>query len=168
MEKLKDISFKTVVNKIALAIVLILQLLVLHIVALCILWMINAPLQRLIVQDPFEFCFGGGLSFSMGVFIMQMYEMFAVSLVGAVLIVRHGWWSKKLFVHAAVWYAVYLVVSLCIIYYEGKDWNILWSDYLKLFAIENSMFPLIVIILAAVPLYIVHYRVNKKKGNTAE
>lgn len=168
MERLKDILAKTVVNKIVLAIVLILLLLVLHIVALYILWEIDIPLQRLIVQDPFGWSFKSGLTFSMGTFAMQVFEAFAVSLVGAVLIVRHGWWSKRLLVHTAVWYAIYLVLSLCIIYYEGEDWNILWSDYLKLFAIENSLFPLIVIILAVVPLYIVYSLVNKKKSNTAE
>ncbi len=152
MEKLKDISVKTVVNKIVPAILLILLLLLLHIVALYILCKIDIPLHKLIVQDPFEWSFKSGLSFSLGTFTMQVFEAFAVSLVGAVLIVRHGWWGKKLFIHTAVWYAVYLVVSLCIIYYEGKDWNILWSDYLKLFAIENSLSPLIVIALMAVPM----------------
>jgi hypothetical protein len=104
----------------------------------------------------------------MGTFAMQVFEAFAVSLVGAVLIVRYGCWSKKLFVHTVVWYAVYLVLSLCIIYYEGGDWNILWSDYLKLFAIENSLSPLIIIALAAIPLYIAHCLANKMKDDNVE
>lgn len=163
----KDISVKTVVEKIALAVVLIILLLVLHIVALYILWQIDIPLKNLIIQDPFEWNFKSGLTFSMGTFSMQVFEAFVVSLVGAVLIVRHGWWSKKLLVHTAVWYAIYLVVSLCIIHYEGKDWNILGSDYLKLFAIENSLFPLIIIVLVAVPTGIVRLFVSNKVRKTA-
>lgn len=168
MDRLKDISAKTVVNKIALAIVLILLLLVLHIVALYILWKIDIPLKNLIVHDPFGWSFKSGLTFSMGTFAMQVFEAITVSLVGAILIVRHGWWSKKLLIHTVVWYAVYLVVSFSIIYHEGKDWNILWSDYLKLFAIENSLSPLIVIALAAIPLYIAHCFANKMKDDNVE
>jgi hypothetical protein len=104
----------------------------------------------------------------MGTFAMQVFEAITVSLVGAILIVRHGWWSKKLLIHTVVWYAVYLVVSFSIIYHEGKDWNILWSDYLKLFAIENSLSPLIIIALAAIPLYIAHCLANKKKDDNVE
>lgn len=169
MKRLNDISTKTLVDKITLAIVLILLLLVLHIFALYLLWQIDIPLKRMIVQDPFEWSFKSGLTFSMGTFAMQVFEAFAVSLVGTVLLVRYGWWSKKLFVHTAVWYAVYLVLSLCIIYHESVDWNILRSDYLKLFAIENSLLPLIVIVLVAVLLAIVRLYLDnneKKQGRS--
>ena len=137
-------------------------LLVLHLPAVVILDFIDEPLKRQIVQDPF--CWSGisGLKFSMATFATMVYESFAVSFVGAVLIVRHGWWSKKLLLHTAVWYVVYLVITLSIIHYEGKDWNILWSDYYRLFTIENSIFPLIVMLIVAIPAFVVHLFPHKK------
>lgn len=137
-------------------------LLLLHLLAMVILDLIDEPLKRQIVQEPFCWGFPSGMKFSVATFAMMVYESFAVSFVGAVLIVRHGWWCKKLLLHTALWYAVYLVVSLCIIHYEGKDWNILWSDYYRLFTIENSIFPLIVILIVVVLAFVVHLFTHKK------
>lgn len=163
----KETALK-VLKKVPKLLGIMILLLVLHLLAVVILDIIDEPIKRQIVQDSFGWGFPSGMKFSVATFAMMVYESFAVSFVGAVLIVRHGWWNKKLLLHTALWYAVYLVVSLCIIHYEGKDWNILWSDYYRLFTIENSIFPLVVILIVAIPAFIVHFFTHKKTDDVKE
>jgi hypothetical protein len=163
MYRLKDISAKTIVDKVALTIVLAFLLLVLHMVARSILSVFENSLYDFFVGDS-DIWGVRGIEFGFAAFIMQVYESLAVSLVGSVLVVRHGWWNKKLLKHIAVWYAVYLAISFAVIIYEGKDWGILWDATLIFFTVENSLLPLIVIALYASMVAIIQLFLNKICG----
>lgn len=173
MEKkeLSEIAFK-LSKKCAMAFCVMILLLVLHIVSLVILGVIDTPLQKLIVRDPFQWGGMSGFKFDLGAFTMMVFEAITVSVVGAILVVRHGWCSKKFFIHTAVWYAAYLAVSFAILIYEGNDWGLLWDDYYVVFTIENCLFPLIVIAIPAGITAIVRLFARRKndsvKGENAD
>lgn len=169
MEKkgMKEIAFK-LAKKCALALCVMILLLVLHIVSSIILGVIDVPLQKLIVRNPCHWLGMSGFKFDLGAFIMMVIEALTVSLVGAILVARHGWWSKKLFVHTAIWYAIYLAVSFGILIYEGNNWGLLWDDYYVVFTIENCLFPLIVIAIPIVITAIARLFVRRKNDDVKE
>lgn len=151
MEK-KDIKGLVILlaEKCAMALALTLLLIALNVVSIIILGELDDPLQKLIVQD--QFVWGGirGLKFSMGAFSLLVFEALAIAVVGAILIVRHGWWGKKLLIHTTIWYVVYLMISLGILIYEGTDWGFLRDGFFVVFTIENCLFPLISIMILVV------------------
>ena len=126
-----------------------------------VLLVIEAQLEKLIDWDPFPMGGKGAFTFSLGACIMVLFETFAVSLVGAILVVRHGWWSKKLLDHITIWYAVYLVLSLGILIHEGFAWD-LWDVYYVVFTIGNCLYPLIVIAIYIAIVAIARRIVGKK------
>lgn len=151
MEKKSEDRVSKVLNKLPMVLYVTILLLILHMVAFELMTQIETPLKKLVVHNSFGFSGMSGFELSIATFAMIVMEAFVTSIVGAVLVARYGWWNIKLFSRIVLYYLVYLAVSLGIIVYEGNRWGISGNDYLILFAIENSLLPLLVIgMMAAV------------------
>jgi nitrate reductase NapE component len=66
------------------------------------------------------------LIYSYGGLTTLLLAMVGVTIVGFFVLYRYEYGSRKFLVHCAVWYAVYLALTVLVFLYETARWNVEW------------------------------------------
>ena len=120
--------------------------LLLQFVAFNLSCLINDGLLHLFL-NPEDLWFWGGMSrmnFDLASLILLGNEALVVAVVGCVVLFRNEYGSKKFWKHCAVWYAIYLLLTILIILYESKDWGLSFNDTpVFVLTVAISLYPLV-------------------------
>ncbi|MBP5340779.1 MAG: hypothetical protein J6Y52_00220 [Bacteroidales bacterium] len=75
-----------------------------------------------------------------------LIAVFAVVVVGEVILIRHEYGSKKFWKHTAIWYAVYVVLIVGMTIGEGINFNVLGDPLIIPLTIAICLYPVIALL----------------------
>ena len=81
--------------------------------------------------------------FSTSISLMLQIETLAIAIVGNIVFVSHEYGSKLFWKRSAIWYAVYLVLTIGIMIYEGIDWDLFLDSPFLFFVLLNCLYPIV-------------------------
>lgn len=73
-------------------------------------------------------------------------DMIGVTIVGAVIIFRHQYGSRKFWRHCGIWYAVYLLLTMSVIVLMATDWGQMWGHSFVMILTMNCLYPPLVLL----------------------
>ncbi len=73
-------------------------------------------------------------------------DIIGVTIVGAVIIFRHQYGSRKFWWHCGIWYAVYLLLTMSAIISVANDWGEMWNHSFVLISTMNCLYPPLVLL----------------------
>ena len=74
------------------------------------------------------------------------WDIIGVTIVGAVIIFRHQYGSRKFWWHCGIWYAVYLQLTMSVIVLGAMDWGQLWNHCFVMISTMNCLYPPLVLL----------------------
>ncbi len=95
-------------------------------VALLISFLLGIDLLRLFFPDfylPHWHHNEPASSFFNAMGYIVLFGAFLVAVVGEIILIRHGYGSKKFWKHTTIWYAVFVVLTVGITILEGMNYN---------------------------------------------
>ena len=97
------------------------------------------------------------ISFFLGTAIMLVVGALLVTIVGGVVIIRYEYRCKRFWKHLAVWYAVYLALSIGLVIDDIVCWDIRFLyDYFP-FYIACSLYPVLALLVLMVVVAIARW-----------
>jgi hypothetical protein len=85
-----------------------------------------------------------GLIYSLGGLTTLLLAMVGVTIVGFFVLYRYEYGSRKFLVHCAVWYAVYLALTVLVFLYETARWNVEWIAPVTACFLTVCIYPVLV------------------------
>ncbi len=82
--------------------------------------------------------------YSYGGLTTLLLAMVGVTIVGFFVLYRYEYGSRKFLVHCAVWYAVYLALTVVVFLYETARWNVEWIAPVTSCFITVCIYPVMV------------------------
>ena len=90
--------------------------------------------------------FPSGLKVGFAQLECAFFDMIGVTIVGAVIIFRHQYGSRKFWMHCGIWYAVYLLMTMGVIIYMANDWGQMWKHSFVMISTMNCLYPPLVLL----------------------
>ena len=78
--------------------------------------------------------------------LMLLIETFAIAIVGNIVFVGYEYGSKLFWKRSAVWYAVYLAITIVALICEGIRWDLFSDSPFIFFALFNCLYPLVLML----------------------
>ena len=75
-----------------------------------------------------------------------LFGAFLVAVVGEIILIRHGYGSKKFWKHTTIWYAVFVVLTVGITILEGMNYNQLTDTPIIPLTIAICLYPVIALL----------------------
>lgn len=73
-------------------------------------------------------------------------DMVGVTIVGAVIIFRHQYGSRKFWGHCRIWYIVYLLLTMSMTVLMAMDWGQMWMHGFVMISTMNCLYPPLVLL----------------------
>lgn len=152
-------------KKVSIVIGVTILLFVLYCVAGTLLFFLDEPLQNMFYQDS-GLCRCGTVRHTpvpVADWEIQFLDAIILSLCGAVIVARYGWWNNQVFRHVGFWYTIYILVSIGIMLI---DWRFRWVPYTQVYSVERCLCLVIYLVIFSGIVAIVR-RCRSKRHTTS-
>lgn len=85
-------------------------------------------------------------SFSDSMGYTILFEAILAAILGEIILIRHGYGTKRFWKHLSIWYAVYVVLTVGIIILAGMNFNVLSDPPIIPLTIAICLYPVIALL----------------------
>ena len=85
-------------------------------------------------------------SFSDSMGYTILFEAILAAILGEIILIRHGYGTKRFWKHSSIWYAVYVVLTVGIIILAGMNFNVLSDPPIIPLTIAICLYPVIALL----------------------
>lgn len=119
----------------------------LQIVAYILTRFVELMIQKTLISENQWYCIRPpALSFLNVLENVAMIGVFVVVVVGEIILIRHGYGSRKFWKHAVIWYAVYVVPIVGMALWKGAIFNVLGDPVVISFTVATCLYPVMALL----------------------
>ena len=115
-------------------------------VAALISGFIAGSVAKLLFPNFWGYAFPSGMKVAFAEFECLFFDIVGVGIIGAILVIRHGYGTVKFWKHSVIWYFVFFVATMSVIIYMAYDWGVLEDYCFVEMVIMNDLYPICVLL----------------------